>query len=106
MTYGVGNSISWLGQAEKCCGINRSMGSSDDFSAKKNTVLNVSLWPQLLQYEACDMDKKIIEMLLIYEVRFFLIWKYISIYIHILQVTAVKVDIAIVINKQTPFVEV
>ena len=33
-------------------------------------VLNVSLWQQLLQYEACYMDKKN-EMLLSYEVRFF-----------------------------------
>jgi len=35
MTYGDEIPISWLGQAEQCCEINRSMESNDDFSTNK-----------------------------------------------------------------------
>ena len=101
-TYGIGDPISLLGQAEKCCGINRLMDPMMIFQPI-NTVLMCHCDNSYYNMKLATWVK-IIEMLLSYEVVFFL-FESLRVYTHILQVTVVKVDIAIVIKKHTPFVE-
>ena len=81
MAHGVGNPISWLGQSAKCCEINRSMGSNDDFSTNEYSFKCVTVTPVInYNMKLATWIKKMIEMLLSYEVRFFFnlkVYKYI-----------------------------